>query len=99
MLGLPEETILRDLPVPKEELTALVGTYDSDEGPVEQFARDGKQHYRLPGTPIEGVLLRQAANVYAGDTSEIHYLVRPGHPTWAIVYNGGLMMDAKPRIK
>ena len=98
MFGLPEEKILRDLPVPMEELAALAGTYDSDEGTVEQFARDGKQHYRLPGTQIEGVLLRQAANIYAEDISEIHYLVRPGHPTWAIVYDGGLMMDAKPRV-
>jgi CubicO group peptidase (beta-lactamase class C family) len=98
MFGLPEEKILRDLPVPMKELAALAGTYDSDEGTVEQFARDGKLHYRLSGTQIEGVLLRQAANVYAVDPSEIHYLVRPGHPTWAIVYNGGLMMDAKPRV-
>ena len=98
MLGLPEEQTLRDLPVPKEELTALVGTYDSDEGTVEQFARDGKQHFRVPGTPIEGALLRQAANIYAVGTSEIHYLVRPGRPTWAIAYNGGLMMDAKLRV-
>jgi len=99
MLGLPEEKTLQDLPVPKEELAALVGTYDSDEGTVEQFTLDGKQHFRVPGTQIEGVLLRQAANVYAVGTSEIHYLVRPGHPTWAIQYNGGLMMDAKPRVK
>jgi D-alanyl-D-alanine carboxypeptidase len=99
MLGLPEEKTLRDLRVPKEELAALSGTYDSDEGTVEQFARDGKQHYRLPGTQIEGVLLRQAPNIYAVDRSEVHFLVRPGHPTWAIVYNGGLMMDAKPRVK
>ena len=99
MLGLPEEKTLQDLPVPKEELAALAGTYDSDEGTLEQFARDGKQHYRLPGTQIEGVLLRQAANIYAEGTYEVHYLVRSGHPTWAILYNGGLMMDAKPRAK
>jgi D-alanyl-D-alanine carboxypeptidase len=107
MLGLPEEKILRDLPVPKEEVAALVGNYDSDEGPVEIFARnfarpggqDAKLRYRIPGSAIEGVLLRQAANIYALDeNSEVHFLVRPGHPTWAIVYNGGLMMDAKPRV-
>ena len=99
MLGLPEAKTLQDLPVPKEELAALSETYDSDEGTVEQFARDGKQHFRVPGTPIEGALLRQAANIYAVGTSEIHYLVRPGHPPWAIAYAGGLMMDAKPRVK
>jgi hypothetical protein len=26
------------------------------------------------------------------------YLVRAGQPTWAIIYNGGLMLDAKPRV-
>lgn len=98
MLGLPEEKTLQDLPVPKEELAALAGTYDSDEGTVEQFARDGKQHFWVPGTQIEGVLLRQAANIYVVGTSEIHFLVRPGHPPWAIAYVGGLMMDAKPRV-
>ena len=97
-LGLPAKT-LRDLPVPKEELAALVGSFDSDEGLVENFERDGKLHFRLPGTQIEGVLLRQAANIYAVDENiEIHFLLRNGRSAWAIVYQGGLMMDAKPQV-
>jgi D-alanyl-D-alanine carboxypeptidase len=100
MLGLPERKALRDLPVPKEELAALVGTYDSDEGAVENFAGPEKQnaklHYRLPGTKIEGVMLRQSPNIYAiNENTEVHFLLRSGHPTWAVVYTGGLMMDAK----
>jgi D-alanyl-D-alanine carboxypeptidase len=106
MLGLPEK-MLRDLPVPKEELVALVGNYDSDEGPVEIFAKnfdrpggqEAKLRYRIPGSPIEGVLLRQAADIYALDeNSEVHFLVRNGRSTWTIVYTGGLLMDPKPRV-
>jgi CubicO group peptidase (beta-lactamase class C family) len=104
MLGLPERKTLLDLPVPKEELAALVGTYDSDEGPVENFTsqeeQNAKLHFRIPGTKIEGVMLRQAPNTYAtNENTEIHFLVRSGHPTWAVVYTGGLMMDAKLRAK
>jgi D-alanyl-D-alanine carboxypeptidase len=106
MLGLPEKT-LRDLSVPKEELAALVGNYDSDEGPVEIFARnfdrpegqDAKLRYRIPHSAVEGVLLRQASNIYALDeNSEVHFLVRNGRSTWTIVYTAGLMMDPKPRV-
>src|SRR6185369_15143120 len=42
-LGLKKNALL-DLPVPGAELAALSGNYDSDEGPVEIFARDGKLH-------------------------------------------------------
>jgi D-alanyl-D-alanine carboxypeptidase len=107
MLGRPEKQTLRDLPVPKEELAALAGNYDSDEGPVEIFARnfdrpegqDAKLRYRIPGSAIEGAMLRQAANVYAlNENSEVHFVVRNGRSTWTIVYNAGLMMDPKPRV-
>ncbi len=102
MLGLPEKKILRDLPVPKEELAALVGSYDSDEGLVENFDRPGnfgKLHFRLPATGVEGVMLRQAANIYAvNENTEVHFLLRNGRPMWAIVYVGELMLDAKRRV-
>ena len=100
MFGLPEKKLLRDLPVPQEELAALVGKCDSDEGLVENFEQDGKLHFRLPGKPIEGVLLRQAANTYAvNENTEVHFLLRNGRSTWAIVYFDGLMLDAKPRVR
>ena len=99
VFGLPDKKTLRELPVPKEELATLIGRYDSDEGLVENFERDLKLHFRLPGTQIEGVLLRQAPNIYAVDENTVvHFLVRNGRPTWAIVYVGGLMLDAKPRV-
>jgi len=54
----------------------------------------------LPGSAIEGVLLRQAPYVYAIDeNTEVHFLPQNGRSRWAIVYNGGLMMDAKLRVK
>jgi CubicO group peptidase (beta-lactamase class C family) len=97
-LGLKKNALL-DLPVPGAELAALSGKYDSDEGPVEIFARDGKLHYRIPDSQIEGVLLRQAENVYAIDeNTEAHFLVSGGRAAWSMVYIGGLLMDAKYRV-
>ena len=97
-IGLKKNALL-DLPVPGAELAALSGKYDSDEGPVEIFARDGKLHYRIPGSQIEGVVRRQAENVYAIDeNTEAHFLVRGGRAAWSMVYIGGLLMDAKYRV-
>jgi len=97
-LGLKKNALL-DLPVPGAELAALSGKYDSDEGPVEIFARDGKLHYRIPDSQIEGVVRRQAENVYAIDeNTEAHFLVRGGRAEWSMVYIGGLLMDAKYRV-
>ena len=94
-----KKNALLDLPVPSAELAALSGKYDSDEGPVEIFARDGKLHYRIPDSQIEGVLLRQAENVYAIDENVgVHFLVRGGRAEWSMVYIGGLLMDAKYRV-
>src|SRR6185295_11707024 len=90
---------LLDLPVPGAELAAFSGKYDSDQGPVEIFARAGKLHYRIPDSQIEGMLLRQAENVYAIDENvEVHLLVRGGRGEWGMVYIGGLLMDAKYRV-
>jgi D-alanyl-D-alanine carboxypeptidase len=100
ILGVPAENALRDLPVPKEELTSLLGAFNSDEGTVENFARDGKLHFRDQPTGAEGLLRRQAENVYALDENlKIHFLVRDRRATWAIVYTGGLMMDAVRRVR
>jgi len=97
-LGLKKNLPL-DLPVPDAELTALSGKYDSDDGPVEIFARDGKLHFRIPGTPVEGVVRRQAENVYAiDDHTEAHFQVKNGRAEWSIVYIGGLLLDAKYRL-
>src|SRR6478672_3203494 len=97
-LGLKKNALL-DLPVPGAELAALSGKYDSDEGPVEIFARDGKLHFRIAQTKTEGVLLRQAKNVYAIDENiEVHFVMSGGHAQWSMLYIGGLLLDAKYRV-
>jgi CubicO group peptidase (beta-lactamase class C family) len=97
-LALPEKTALRDLPVPKKELAALIGRYDSDDGLVELFERDEELNFRIPDRRREGVLLRQAANVYAiNENTEVHFLLSNGGASWSMVYVGGLLLDAKYR--
>jgi D-alanyl-D-alanine carboxypeptidase len=99
-LGMAKKRAPLDLPVPREELATLTGQFDSDEGIVETFARDGKLHFRIPGTQAEGVLRRQAENVHAiNENSEIHFLTSGGQATWALVYVGGLFLDAKCQIR
>jgi len=101
MLGLPEKKTLRDLTVPQQELATMVpGTFNSDEGTVENFARDGKLFFRDQPSRAEGPLLRQSENVYAvNENTEVRFVVRQEQATWAIVYTGGLMMDAVRRVK
>jgi CubicO group peptidase (beta-lactamase class C family) len=101
MLGLPEKKALRDLTVPQQELATMApGSFNSDEGTVETFAREGKLFYRDQPTRAEGPLLRQSENVYAlNENTEVRFVIRQGQATWAIVYTGGLMMDAVRRVK
>ncbi len=97
-LGLKKNALL-DLPVPGAELAALSGKYDSDEGPVEIFARDRKLHFRITGSQIEGVLRRQAENVYAvNESTEARFVTSGGRAWWSMVYNSGLLLDAKYRV-
>jgi hypothetical protein len=97
-LGLKKKALL-DLPVPGAELAALTGKYDSDEGPVEIFARDGKLHFRIPGSKTEGVLRRQAENMYAiNDDTEARFVISGSRAEWSMVYIGGLFLDAKYRV-
>ena len=101
VLGLPEKKTLRDLTVPQEELATMApGTFNSDEGTVEIFARDGKLFYRDQPSRAEGPLLRQSENVYAvNENTEVHFVIRGGRATWGNVYTGGLMMDAIRRMR
>lgn len=77
----------------------LSGKYDSDEGPVEIFAHDGKLHFRIPGNKTEDLLRRQAENVYAiNDNTEARFVMSGGRAEWSTVYHGGLFLDAKYRV-
>jgi len=99
-LQLPKKTLL-DLPVASLEAAALNGTFESDEGQIEQFVQNGQVHYRLPGQSGSGdVLYRQSASVYAlPDGEEVHALIRDGRVEWGFVYSCGLMMDAMYRVQ
>ena len=97
-LGLAKKNPLADLPVPKKELAALAGKYESVDGIVEIFDRDGKLHFRIAVTKIEGVLLRQVENVYAIDENVQVHFVKSSQREWAMVYNGGLFLDARNRV-
>ena len=99
-LGLAKKrSAMLDLPVPRAELAALTGKYDSDEGIVEIFARDGKLHFRIPGRQTEGAVLRQAESVYAiNENAEVHFVTSGGQAQWTMLYIGGLFLDAKYRV-
>jgi len=87
-----------DLPLTSEEAAALPGTFDSDEGPIEQFVRDGRLRFRIPGQPGDYPLLRQADGSFvADDTTVVRYRIRDGKAVWGFAYEAGLMLDAKPR--
>ena len=94
-----KKNVLLDLPVPGAELAAFTGNYDSDEAIAEIFARDGKLHFRILESQSEGVLLRQAENVYAIDeNTEVRFVVSGGQPKWCISYVGGLFLGAWHRV-
>jgi CubicO group peptidase (beta-lactamase class C family) len=100
LLGLKDQNTLADLPVPRAELSALLGTFDSDEGTVETFAHNGKLQFRDVSSGPEGVLLRQAEDVYAvNEDIEVRFQGRDGRAEWAFTQIGGLMMDASRRVR
>jgi len=98
-LRIPERPLL-DLPLSAQEVSALPGTYDSDEGRVRLFVRDGKLRFSAGASPESIPLLRQAENIYALDeNNEVRFLVRDGHAQWGVHYAGGLMLDPKYFVK
>jgi D-alanyl-D-alanine carboxypeptidase len=98
-LRIPERALL-DLPVNAREVSALPGTYDSEEGPVTVFVRDGKLRFSVGASPESMPLLRQAENIYAfGENDEVRFLAHQGHAKWAVHYAGGLMLDPKYFVK
>ena len=46
---------------------------------------DGKLHFRIPGNKVEGVLRRQAENVYAiNDNTEARFVMSGGRAEWSM---------------
>lgn len=91
----PRQQLL-DLDAPADELAAIAGVYDSDEGPLEFSACGNRLCAHVPNpTPA----LRQGSYRYNGRPG-IEALFDRTHGTpWAFIYEGGLFMDAKRRIK
>ena len=90
---------LRDLDAPEDELAAVAGTYDSDEGRLEFSACGRKLCFRMPDGNAPTVALRQGRHLY-DPRPGIEARFDPDHgAAWAFVYQGGLFMDAKRRIR
>jgi CubicO group peptidase (beta-lactamase class C family) len=86
-----------DLDVPAAELGMLTGTYESDEGEVTLDACGSKLCFRTP-EGASGRARRQGAYRYlVGPGLEVRFDAARG-ASWAFVYAGGLMMDAKRRV-
>jgi CubicO group peptidase (beta-lactamase class C family) len=92
-------TVLNGSNVPPDEAAALVGRFDAEDGPVENYRCGSQLCFRPSGAPDGPRLVRLAPFVYAvdGDT-EIHGLHPPSPIEWAAVYTGGLFAEAARRI-
>jgi CubicO group peptidase (beta-lactamase class C family) len=85
-----------DLDAPADELSAIAGVYESDEGRLEFSACGRRLCAHVPDpTPA----LRQGSDRYdARPGLEARFDRTHGAP-WVFVYGGGLLMDAKRRIR
>jgi CubicO group peptidase (beta-lactamase class C family) len=100
LLGLPETNAPANLSVPADELAALTGTFESDEGTVETFAKEGKLHFRVHPAGAEGILLRQSKNVFSVSPDiRVRFVVRDGRAQYSFLYTGGLLMDVARRVQ
>jgi D-alanyl-D-alanine carboxypeptidase len=91
---------LLDLAVPPDEGRALTGTFDSDEGTIENVPCGDKMCFRVPGGPVLGGAKRQAPFAYALDFNTlVRFHERGGRADWAFVYHAGFLTDAKYRVE
>ena len=98
-LGLPEKKV-RDLGVPARELAAISGIYESDDGRIETFGRDGKLYFRQLPAGAEAPLRREGEDLYAVDeNTEVRFYERDGRAQWVVAYTGGLMTGASRHVK
>ena len=86
--------------VPADEAAALIGRFDSDDGPIENYACGAALCFRPPGAGEGRAAMRLAPFVYAADADVEVRFPRPPVPVeWAEVYTGGLFADAKRRVR
>ena len=100
VLGLPDATLHKNRKLTPSEIQRFIGTYDSDEGPVEMFADRDVLAVRLADTKqIVGALSYQGTDVFESAPDEfVIFLPRDKPALWGLRYVGGLMEDAKRRV-
>jgi hypothetical protein len=94
----PRQQLL-DLDAPADELAAIAGVYDSDEGPLEFSACGHRLCSHVPDRNNPTPALRQGSNRYDPRPGLEARFDRTHGAPWAFVYGGGLLMDAKRRIR
>jgi CubicO group peptidase (beta-lactamase class C family) len=88
-----------DRPLAPGAAQAYGGTFESDEGRVTFFARDGEVRFREKDDDVVGIPLRYLGeDTFAlGDTVG-RFLMKDGRARANAVYTGGLFMDAMMRV-
>jgi CubicO group peptidase (beta-lactamase class C family) len=99
-LRLPDEP-RPERPLPAGSAGAFTGTFESDEGRVTIFERDGGLRFRQKDSDATGTPL-----AYVGDSTfrigggtEGRFLVKDGRARANAVYTSGLFMDAMMRVR
>ena len=100
LLNLPTPA-LKDLSLSGEEIARYVGTFDSDEGPIETLGRDNQLWARPAGSSGEGNRMRyQGDGVFVlGEESAVRFLPTQGQAQWGMGYEGGLFLGGARRIR
>jgi CubicO group peptidase (beta-lactamase class C family) len=94
----PRQQLL-DLDVPADELAAIAGIYDSDDGRLEFSACGRRLCAQVPDRSNPTPALRQGSNRYDPRPGIEARFDRTHGAPWAFVYGGGLLVDAKRRIR
>ena len=88
-----------ETPVPAAEAAAVAGVFESADGTVENYACGGTLCSRRPGETDGTPLRRTGPYIFAaGPDVEVRFMPLDARPAWAVVYSGGLFVDAKRRV-
>ena len=87
--------------MPAGSAAAFTGTFESDEGRVTTFERDGGLRFRQKESDTTGVPLAYVgdATFRIGGGTEGRFLLKDGHARANAVYTNGLFMDAMMRVR
>jgi D-alanyl-D-alanine carboxypeptidase len=88
-----------DTAVPAAEASALAGTFASASGTTDVSPCGAKMCVRTPGQDSPRELRRQGPNVYVLDADVELRFPDTASPDWVFVYTGGLLTDARHRVR